>query len=71
MQNTASVPPDQFSDLLKRLPAGLDLDALAFETKAIQRKRNIDGGANLLRLALARGPGAFFVASNRWLGVVA
>lgn len=59
MQNTASVPPDQFSDLLKRLPAGLDLDALAFETKAIQRKRNIDGGANLLRLALARGPGGF------------
>ena len=59
MQNTASVPPDQFSDLLKRLPAELDLDALAFETKAIQRKRNIDGGANLLRLALARGPGGF------------
>jgi hypothetical protein len=33
--------------------------ALAFETKAIQRKRKIDGGANLLRLALARGPGGF------------
>ena len=39
MQNTASVPPDQFSDLLKRFPAALDLDALALETKAIRRKR--------------------------------
>jgi hypothetical protein len=43
MQNTASVSTDQFSDLLKRLPA--DLDPLALETKAIQRKREIgDGG---------------------------
>ncbi len=59
MQNTASVPTGQFSELLKRLPAGLDLDALALETKAIQRKRKIDSGASLLRLALARGPGGF------------
>jgi hypothetical protein len=57
MQNTASAPTDSFVDLLKRLPAGLDLDALALETKAIQRKRKLDGGASLLRLALARGPG--------------
>lgn len=59
MQITASVPTDQFTDLLTRLPAGLDLDALALETKAIQRKRKSDGGATLLRLALARGPGGF------------
>src|ERR1022692_5307888 len=59
MQNAASVPADQFSDLLKRLPAGLYLDALALETKAIQRKRKIGDGASLLRLALARGPGGF------------
>ena len=59
MQNTASVPTDQFPDLLKRLPAGLDLDMLARETKAIQHDRKIGGGANLLRLALARGPGGF------------
>ena len=52
-------PTDQFPDLFKRLPAGLDLDALALETKAIQRKRKIDSGATLLRLALARGPGGF------------
>ena len=59
MQNTASAPTDQFPDLLKRLPAGLDLDRLALETKAIQRKRKIGDGASLLRLALARGPGGF------------
>ena len=59
MQNIASVPTDQFPDLLERLPAGLDLDRLARETKAIQRDRKIGGGAGLLRLALARGPGGF------------
>ena len=59
MQNPASVPTDQFPDLLSRLPAGLDLDRLALETKAIQRKRKIGDGASLLRLALARGPGGF------------
>jgi hypothetical protein len=59
MQNTASVPTDRFPDLLKRLPAGLDLDRLAPETKAIQRKREIGDGASLSRLALARGPGGF------------
>jgi hypothetical protein len=57
MQNVASVLTDQFSDLLKRLPAGLDLDRLALETKAIQRKRELGDGASLLRIALARGPG--------------
>jgi hypothetical protein len=57
MQNVASVLTDQFSDLLARLPAGLDLDRLAAETKAIQRKREIADGASLLRIALARGPG--------------
>ena len=66
MQNTASVPTDQFSALLKRLPTGLDLDTLARETKAIQRDRKIGGGANLLRLALAR---PFFASGlTRWDG---
>src|SRR3978361_918850 len=59
MQTTASAPTNQFSDLLNRLLAGLDLDRLALETKAIQRKRKIGDGASLLRLALARGPGGF------------
>src|ERR1700749_435607 len=59
MQPTASVPTDQFTDLLKRLPAGLDPDQLALETKASRQKPKIGDGASLLRLALARGPGGF------------
>jgi hypothetical protein len=71
MQNPASVPTDQFSDLLKRLPAGLDLDTLARETKAIQRERKIGGGANLSRLALARGPGGFSPRqSSGWVSLL-
>ena len=71
MQNTASVPVDQFSDLLNRLPAGLDLDTLAGETKAIQRDRKIGGGANLLRLALARGPSGFSLRqSSGWVSLL-
>jgi hypothetical protein len=57
MRNVVSVLADQFPDLLARLPAGLDLDALALGTKAIQRKREVGDGASLLRIALARGPG--------------
>jgi hypothetical protein len=57
MQDAASVLTDHFPDLLARLPAGLDLDRLALETQAIQRKRELVGGAALLRIALARGPG--------------
>jgi hypothetical protein len=57
MQDAASILTDQFADLLERLPAGVDLDRLALETKAIQRKRELGDGATLLRLALARGPG--------------
>ena len=56
MQNV-SLPPDQFDDVLRRLPPDLDLDALALSTGAIRRKRIVKGGAKLLRLALARGPG--------------
>ena len=71
MPTTASAPPDQFPDLLKRLPAGLDLDTLARETKAIQRDRKIGGGANLLRLALARGPGGFSLRqSSGWVSLL-
>ncbi len=57
MQDTASSLADSFSEVLARLPTGLDLDCLALETKAIQRKREVVGGAALLRIALARGPG--------------
>ena len=57
MQNQASVLTDQFPDLLKRLPVALDLDSLALQTKAIQRRRELADGESLLRLALAYGPG--------------
>lgn len=71
MQNTASGLTDPFAELLKRLPAGLDLDTLARETKAIQRDRKIGGGANLLRLALARGPGGFSLRqSSGWVSLL-
>jgi hypothetical protein len=57
MQNPASLPADQFNDLLRRLPADLDLDDVARQTKAIERKRALGSGTDLLRLALAHGPG--------------
>ena len=38
MQNTAAVPSDQFTDLLGRLPADLDLDRLALETSGANEK---------------------------------
>ncbi len=50
MQSPASVPTDQFSDPLKRLMADLDPDALALQTKAIQRERKIDSGVNQSRI---------------------
>jgi len=71
MQTTASVVTDQFPDLLNQLPAGLDLDRLARDTKAIQRKRKIGDGASLLRLALARGPGGFSLRqTSGWVSLL-
>jgi hypothetical protein len=57
MQNTAPFQTDEFAALLAHLPSDLDLDQLAIEHKAIQRGRKIKTGTDLLRLALARGPG--------------
>src|ERR1700759_3872260 len=57
VKDTASVLTDQFSDLLARLSAGLDLDRLAMESKAIQRKREVVDGATLLRIPPGRGAG--------------
>jgi hypothetical protein len=56
MQDAASVLTDRFSEVLERLPAGVDLDVLALEAEAIQRRREVVDGAALLRIALARGP---------------
>src|SRR3954466_15560520 len=57
MQDAGSVLRDRFAEVLARLPADLDLDDLAMESKAIQRRREVVEGAALLRIALARGPG--------------
>src|SRR5271165_820854 len=64
MQNTTSLPADQFDGLLRRLPAALDLDRVARQTKAIERKRELGSGAHLLRLALARGPGGLSLSQT-------
>jgi hypothetical protein len=64
MHIPASLPSDQFSELLHRLPPGLDLDKVARETKAIERKRKVESGPNLLRLALARGPGGLSLSET-------
>lgn len=64
MQSLASLPADQYSDLLRRLPPDLDLDQLAVQTKAIQRKRQLADGRSLLRLALARGPGGLSLSQT-------
>lgn len=64
MQNSASLPADRFDELLRRLPSDLDLSVLAQQTRAIERRREIDNGADLLRLALARGPGGLSLSQT-------
>src|SRR4051794_41711362 len=64
MQDAASVLTDRFAEVLARLPADLDLDDLAMESKAIQRRREAVDGAALLRIALARGPGGLSLPHN-------
>jgi hypothetical protein len=72
MQTFASVAPDSFGDVLCRLPPDLDLDTLALETGAIQRRRKISGGAMVLRLALARGPGGLSLSQTAaWASMLA
>ena len=71
MQISASLPPDSFGDILARLPADLDLDALALRTKAIERRRKIGDGKTLLRVALARGPGGLSLSQTAaWAGML-
>ena len=56
----ASPPPiDHFLAFLARLPSHIDLEALARETKAFQRPRGVRSATDLMRLALAWGPGGY------------
>jgi hypothetical protein len=64
MKHIAPLSADQFNDLLKRLPGDLDLDDLARHCKAIERGRKLMSGVDLLRLALARGPGGLSLSET-------
>ena len=57
MHESASTFVDNWSDLIARILGDLDLDKLAFSTRALRRKRGVPDALALLRLALARGPG--------------
>lgn len=71
MRNEASLPADQYSELLRRLPVSLDLDRLARQTKAIERGRKVSDGTSLLRLALARGPGGLSLSqTTAWADLI-
>ena len=50
---------DHFPAFLGRLPPDLDLEALGRETKAFRRARGVRSATDLLRLALAWGPGGY------------
>ena len=57
MQAASPDSIDHFPAFLARLPPGLDLEALGRATKAFQRPRGVRSATDLLRLALAWGPG--------------
>jgi hypothetical protein len=59
MHIAASPAWESWSELSTRIPATVDLDALARETKAVQRQseNGIRDGTTLFRLNLAHGPG--------------
>ena len=57
MQAASTASIDHFSAFLARLPPDLDLEAVGRATKAFQRPRGVRSARDLLRLALAWGPG--------------
>jgi hypothetical protein len=59
MPEASACSIDHYPAFLVRLPASLKLETLAREHKAFQRPRGVRSGANLLRLALAWGPGGY------------
>ncbi len=72
MSDLSALPATAFVEVLNRLPAGLDLDALAHETKALRRRREVACGADLLRLCLAHGPGGLSLRHTAaWAGLMA
>ena len=59
MPEASPLPIDHFPAFLARLPSDIDLDALAREFKAFRRPRGVRSAPDLLRLALAWGPGGY------------
>src|ERR1700722_15291778 len=57
MHESASALIENWSELVGRILGDLDLDQLAFSTRALRRRRGVPDARALLRLALARGPG--------------
>ena len=57
MLDASPLTIDHFPAFLARIPAHIDLAALARETKAFRRPRGVRSATDLLRLALAWGPG--------------
>jgi hypothetical protein len=67
----ASPPPiDHFPAFLARIPSHIDLEALGRQTKAFQRPRGVRSATDLMRLALAWGPGGYSLQRvAAWAGV--
>jgi hypothetical protein len=59
MPEASPLPIDHFPAVLARMPGKIDLEALAREVKAFQRPRKVRSATDLLRLALAWGPGGY------------
>ena len=60
----------QLTDLIARLPFGLDLEQSSRDSRALRRRRKVGDAGTLLRLALARGPGALSLRSAAaWAGL--
>jgi len=59
MLHASSLPIDHFPAVLARIPSHIDLESLGREVKAFQRPRGVRSATDLLRLALAWGPGRY------------
>lgn len=59
MLEASPLPIDHFPAVLARIPSHINLESLAREVKAFQRPRGVRSATDLLRLALAWGPGGY------------
>jgi hypothetical protein len=70
MPDASPASIDHYPAFLARLPPDLDLEALGRETKAFRRPRGVWSATDLLRLALAWGPGGYSLQRVvAWAGV--